>query len=75
MGNFDDLIQSGFWVIPKITLCKPIHGIIITVSTDLLNLETGKEITKNYKIITENWISWERKTYFIIFKLLSFAKI
>ena len=30
MTKFDDIIQSGFSVIPKITstnLCKPIHGI------------------------------------------------
>ena len=37
----DDLIQSGFWVIPKITfgnLCKAIHDIIIIpVSYDPLN--------------------------------------
>ena len=37
----DDLIQSGFWVIPKITLanlCKRIQDIIIIpVSSDRLN--------------------------------------
>ena len=38
LGNFDDLIQTSFWVIPKVTfanLCKPIHDvIIIPVSSD-----------------------------------------
>ena len=52
LSNFDDLTESGF--IPKIAcanLCKSIHDvIIIVVSSDPLNLETGKEekeITKN----------------------------
>ena len=53
-SNFDDLIQSGFSVIPKITfvnLWKPIHDvIIIPVSSDPLNLETVERIEKrNYK--------------------------
>ena len=43
LGNFDDLIQSGFQFIPKIifaNLCKPVHDvIIIPVSSDALNLE------------------------------------
>ena len=55
LGNFDDLIQSGYWVIPKLkfgNLCKPIHGVMIipVSSTDCLNLETvekkGKELQK-----------------------------
>ena len=50
LGNFDDLIQSGFWVIPKITFAKIIHGaIIIPVSYDSLNLETAAKKGKNYK--------------------------
>ena len=53
LGNFDDLIQSGFLVIPKISfanLCNPALNIIIPVSSDHLNLENlqrkGKKITK-----------------------------
>ena len=39
LGNLDDLIQSGFWVIPKITFansCKPIQDVIIR------NFQSGK---------------------------------
>ena len=46
LGIFDDLMQSGFRFIPKITfanLCKlDFNVIIIPVSSDPLNLETGK---------------------------------
>ena len=53
LGNFDVLIQSGFWVIPKIAfanLCKPIHDvIIIPISFDPLNLETVKKEGKKYE--------------------------
>ena len=46
LGNFDDLIQSGFWVIPKIlfpNFCKPIQDvIIIPVSSDPVNMVTVK---------------------------------
>ena len=43
--------KKRFWVIPKITsanLCKPIHDIIISPSTILLNLES---VEKKGKII------------------------
>ena len=43
LSNFDGLIQSSFWVIPKIifNLCKPFYNvIIIPVLFDPLNLET-----------------------------------
>ena len=53
LGNFDDSIQCGFWVIPKITLtslCKLIHDAIITpASSDPLKLENVKKRGKNYK--------------------------
>ena len=65
LGNFDHLIQSGFWVIPKITfahLCKPIHNIIIPVLCDPLNVKTGKEGGK----IQKNWISQEWKKAFYV---------
>ena len=41
--KFDDVIQSGFWVIPWVTsgnLCKPIHDIIY--STFISPFESGK---------------------------------
>ena len=44
LTKFDDLILSGFWVIPKITpahLCKPIHD-IINCSTSICSFESGK---------------------------------
>ena len=44
MTKFDDIIQSGFSVIPKITsvsLCKPIHD-IINYSTSICPFESGK---------------------------------
>ena len=53
LGNFDDLIPSGFWVIPRITfgnLCKPICDvIIIPVSSDPLNLENVERKERNFK--------------------------
>ena len=51
--NFDDLMQSGFWV----NLCKPIHDVIILlVSSDSLNLETVERKEKKLQKIeyTEN---------------------
>ena len=54
LGKFDDLMQSVFWVISKITfanLCKTIQdAIIIPVLFDPLILETAErkgQITKN----------------------------
>ena len=54
LGNFDDLIQSGFSVIPNIifaNLCNPIHNvIIIPVSSDPVNLQTvGRKRRKRKK--------------------------
>ena len=43
LTKFDDIIQSGFCVIPKITsanLCKPIHD--INYSTSICPFESGK---------------------------------
>ena len=52
LTKFDDAMQSGFWVIPKITsayLCKPIYD-IINYSTFISPFESGKcEKEKNYK--------------------------
>ena len=65
----DDVIKSGFWVIPKITtanLCKPIHD-IINYSTSICPFESGKcGKGKNTKM----WISrkelfrWNKKKHF-----------
>ena len=51
-GDFDDLIQSSFSVISKITfvnLWKPIHDFItFQFSSDPLNLETVERMEKKY---------------------------
>ena len=52
LGNLDDLVQSGFQVIPKITcanLYKPIHSMINLVSSNPLNLEIVESKEKNCK--------------------------
>ena len=44
LTKFDDVMQSSFWVNPKITfanLCKPIHD-IINYSTSICPFESGK---------------------------------
>ena len=45
LNKFDDVIKSGFSVIPKIAssanVCKPIHG-IINYSTSICPFESGK---------------------------------
>ena len=44
LTKFDDVISSGFWVIPKITfanLCKSIHD-IVNYSTSICPFEPGK---------------------------------
>ena len=44
LAKFDDVIQSGFWVIPNITsanLCKPIHD-IMNYSISVCPFESGK---------------------------------
>ena len=52
LGNFDYLIQGGFWVILKnafADLCKPIHvDIIIPVSSDLLKSWNCRKEGENY---------------------------
>ena len=64
LANFDHLIQSGFCVIPKITLaniCKPnLNLVIISVSSDPLNLEEKKlqKIEYHEKIFLVFKIHW-----------------
>ena len=54
LTKFDDVIQSSFWVIPKIAsanLCKPIHD-IINYSTSICSFKSrkcGKEKAKLQK--------------------------
>ena len=64
LRNFDDLIQGGVWLFPKITFAnfwKPIHNIIIIpISCYTLNLETVKRKGENYK----KWNIWRMKRAF-----------
>ena len=65
LGNFDYSMQSGHWVIPKITfanLCKPNHGVIvITVSSDPFNLEIVEKKAK--KLHTIEYLKNEKKLF------------
>ena len=58
--KFDDIIKSGFWVIPKIAspyLCKPIHD--INYSSSICPFGSGK-CRKGRRKNTKMWISRER---------------
>ena len=67
MCNFHDLIQSGFWVIPKITyanLCNPSHNdLIILVSSDPLSLVMwkGKEQKFEYLENEKSFLDEKKK--------------
>ena len=56
MTKFDDVIKSGFWVIPKkyisVTLCKPIDGIVNypTFICPFQSGKCGKEVEKLKKL-------------------------
>ena len=73
MINFDDLMQCGFWAIPKIifaNLCKPIPDIIIIqVSSDPLKLETVEKEKIQETEYLENKKSFliEIENYFVQF--------
>ena len=80
LTKFDDVIQSSFQVIPKITsanLCKPIHD-IINYSTSICPFESGKCGKEGKKLqkfeYLENKKSFldEIKTFLIVFEGLSF---
>ena len=62
--KFNDVIQSGFWVIPKITSgtsCKPIHGINKLFYFHLFESgKHGKE-EENYKNV--NILRWNKKHF------------
>ena len=64
LTKFDDVIQSGFWVILKITsanLCKPIYD-IINYSTSICPFEFGMCGKKGK--IRKTWISPEQEELF-----------
>ena len=82
LGMFDDLMQSGFRFIPKITfanLCKlDFNVIIIPVSSDPLNLETvesKEKALKNEYFENVKRFFDEIKSIFVVFEMLSFGKI
>ena len=82
LGIFDDLMQSGFWFIPKITfanLCKlDFNVVIIPVSSDPLNLETvesKEKALKNEYFENVKRFFDEIKSIFVVFEMLSFGKI
>ena len=82
LNNFDDLIQIGFWDIPKTSfssLCKPINCIkIIPASPGLLNLHKLERKEKNIKneyLANEKCFLDELKSFFIIFEMFSSVKI
>ena len=61
--HVDDVIQSGFWVIPKITsanLCNPIHD-IINSSTFICPFVSGK--CGNGKFYKKNDISRTKRAF------------
>ena len=65
LGNFDNLIHSSYWVIPKITfdnICKSIQNvIIISVSSgplDLENVEKKEKNAKTFHILRRNPYFW-----------------
>ena len=65
LTKLDDVIQSGFWVILKITsanLCKAIYD-IINYSTSICCFESEK-CGKEGQKITKIWISREPKELF-----------
>ena len=62
LTKFNNVTESCFWVIPKITspnLYKPIHD-IINYSPFIESRKCGMEGKK----ITKIWICWERKDLF-----------
>ena len=84
LTKFDDIIQSSFWVTPKITsanLCKPVHDTKkYSPCICLVNLESVERKGKNYKKLN---ISKKKKrafpmklkkTFFIVFEGLCFGE-
>ena len=65
LTQFDDIIQIGFWVIPKITsanLCKPIHD-IIHYSTSIFPFESIKSGKEGKKLRTTEYLKKEKSFF------------
>ena len=82
MTKFDDVMKSSFGVIPKIrsaNLCKPIHD-IINYFTSICHFESrkcgkeGKKLWQFKYLESEKSFLDEIKTFFIVFKGLSFGE-
>ena len=79
LTKFDDVIQRGFWVIPKIisaNLCKPIHD-IINYSTSICLFVSGKCRKEGKKSQNFKWSFLDEKkitTLFIVFEGLYMVK-
>ena len=82
LTKFDDVIQSSFWVIPKIAsanLCKPIHD-IINYSTSICSFESGKcgkeeENLQKFEYLKNEKSFLDEKTFFAVFEGPSFGEI
>ena len=83
LTKFDDVMQSSFWVIPKITsanLCKSVHD-NINYSTSICPFgsgrcgKEGKKLQKLEYLKNEKSFLDEVKNIFRSFKGLSFCKI
>ena len=83
LNNFDALVQSCFWVIPKIAyanLCKPAHDVIIipvsTVHLKLKHMKRKEKNSKKFKILRKKRaFQIKLKAFFIIFERLPSGKI
>ena len=81
LTKFDDVIQSSFWVIPKIAsanLCKPIHD--INYCTSIFPFESGKcgkkeENLQKFEYLKNEKSFLDEKTFFAVFEGPSFGEI
>ena len=81
--KFDGVIQSGSWVIPKITpanLCKPIHD-LINYSTSTCSFESGKcgreeEKLQKFEYLEneKSFLDEKKKTFCTVFEGLLFSE-
>ena len=80
LTKLDDVIESGFWVIQKITfanLCKPLHDIInySIFSCPFESAKCGKVGEKITKIwISRKWKGFLDERFVIVFEGLSFGE-
>ena len=78
LNKFDDIMQSSFWVISKITLLliyasQFMISYIIPLSFFLLNLESVERNGKNYKNFNIEKTFQMNKKHFSVFEGLSFG--